>query len=111
MDVRGKKVIVTGGVRGLGRSIVEILLAKEAQVTVLDLNAQGLRELQEQHPRVSCMECDISDYAKVLDVTSQYHAQFKSADVLINNAGILYSAPLIRISASGTEKHDAALWN
>src|SRR5204862_2997 len=41
----------------------------------------------------------------------QYHTANKSADILINNAGILYSAPLVRISTAGIEKHDPAMWN
>ena len=42
MELRGKKVIVTGGVRGLGRGFVEALISKEALVTVFDINPQGL---------------------------------------------------------------------
>lgn len=111
MELRGKKVIVTGGVRGLGRGFVEALISKEALVTVFDINPQGLAELRERHPGVTCFECDVANYEQVVEVTARYHAEFKSADVLINNAGILYSAPLVRISATGIEKHDVAMWN
>jgi len=111
MELRGKKVIVTGGVRGLGLGFVEALIAKEALVSVFDINPQGLAELRQRHPDVNCFECDVTNYEQVVEVTSIYHANFKSADILINNAGILYSAPLIRISSSGIEKHDIAMWN
>jgi len=111
MELRGKKVIITGGVRGLGRSFVEALLSKEAVVSVFDINQPGLSELREHHPTVACFECDVSNYEQVVDTTNRYHAEFKSADVLINNAGILYSAPLIKISLSGIEKHNVEMWN
>ena len=111
MELHGKKVIVTGGVRGLGRAVVEALIAKEVVVTVFDINAPGLAELRERHPGVNCIECDISSYEQVAKATARYHAEYKSADVLINNAGILFSAPLVRISPSGIEKHDPAMWN
>jgi 3-oxoacyl-[acyl-carrier protein] reductase len=111
MDLRGKKVIVTGGVRGLGRAAVEALIAKEAIVTVFDVNIAGLAELRDLHPALNCVECDISNYEQVVEATGRYHAEFKSADILINNAGILYSAPLIRLSISGIEKHDVAMWH
>lgn len=111
MELRGKKVIVTGGARGLGRGFVEALIAKEALVTVFDINPQGLADLREQHSDITCIECDVANYEQVVEATAHYHAEFKSADVLINNAGILYSAPLVRISASGIEKHDVAMWN
>jgi len=48
MELRGKKIIVTGGVRGLGRAMVDKLIATEAAVTVFDLNREGLDELQRQ---------------------------------------------------------------
>jgi 3-oxoacyl-[acyl-carrier protein] reductase len=111
MELRGKKVVVTGGVRGLGRGFVEALISKEARVAVFDINAQGLAELRERYPGVTCIECDVSNYEQVVEATTRYHAEFKSADVLINNAGILYSAPLVRISSSGIEKHDIDMWN
>jgi 3-oxoacyl-[acyl-carrier protein] reductase len=111
MELRGKKVIVTGGVRGLGRSIVEALVSKEAIIAVFDVNTQGLAELHEHYPGVNCVECDVANYDQVVDATNRYYAEFKSADVLINNAGILYSAPLLKISMSGVVKHDAAMWN
>lgn len=111
MDVRNKKVILTGGVRGLGRAIVEKLAAKGAKVTVFDLNTLGLAELGRRLDGVNCVECDVSDYDQVVAKTAQYHDEFGAADVLVNNAGILYSAPLIRISASGIEKHEVEMWD
>lgn len=111
MELRGKKVIVTGGVRGLGRCLVNMLVTKEASVTVFDVNTQGLDELHQVYPNVNCVKCDVANFDQVLDATSRYHTEFKSADVLVNNAGILYSAPLVKISLSGIEKHDINMWD
>ena len=111
MDVSGKQVIVTGGVRGLGRAMVDSLVSTGAIVTVFDREVNGLDELRKQHGTVNCVECDVSDYNQVAATTSRYHDEFGAADVLINNAGILYSAPLVRIAPAGIEKHDVAMWN
>lgn len=111
MDVSEKRAIVTGGVRGLGRSVVESLLSKEVHVTVFDVNREGMEKLQSDHPSVNCIECDVSNYDQVLEATARYHADFRSADILINNAGILYSAPMVRIGSTGIEKHDVDTWN
>ena len=111
MDIRGKKVIVTGGVRGLGRLMVDKLVSREAAVTVFDLDAQGLERLRDQQGGVSCFECDVSNYEQVVAATAQYHERFGAADVLINNAGILYSAPLVKLTPTGIERHDPAMWN
>lgn len=111
MELQGKKVIVTGGVRGLGKYMVEKLVSRGAQVAVFDLDAQGLNELGRQFDQVTCVECDLSDFERVRQAMASYHDRFGSAHVLINNAGILYSAPLVRIGPAGIEKHDMAMWN
>lgn len=111
MNLSGKKVIVTGGVRGLGRGMVEKLVSKDALVTVFDIDVHGLDVLRGQYEEVNCLVCDVSKYEDVIRATAEYHERFGSADVLINNAGILYSAPLISISAEGIVKHDIAMWN
>jgi 3-oxoacyl-[acyl-carrier protein] reductase len=111
MELRGKKVIITGGVRGLGRAMVDKLVAKEALVTVFDLDVPGLIELRDYRQSVNCVKCDVSDYEQVAGAVAQYHETAGAADVLINNAGILYSAPLVKVSISGVEKHDVGMWN
>lgn len=110
MELQGKKVIVTGGVRGLGRAVVEKLLAKGAQVTIFDLDEGGLAEVQQQHTHVDCIVCDVSNYDHVVAATNHYHKCFGAADVLINNAGIIYSAPLFKFTADGIECHNVSKW-
>ncbi|MBL8203424.1 MAG: SDR family NAD(P)-dependent oxidoreductase [Blastocatellia bacterium] len=111
MELQGKKVIVTGGVRGLGRAVVEKLLLQGAQVAVFDLDECGLSEVRERHPSVECIVCDVSNYEHVVAATNHYHQCFGAADVLINNAGIIYSAPLFKLTADGLERHDVHKWN
>ena len=111
MELRGKKVIVTGGVRGLGRAMVDKLVANEATVTVFDLDIAGLDELRKQVSGVQCVACDVSEYEQVSAATGKYHDEFGAADVLINNAGILYSEPLVKITAAGVARHDVAMWD
>jgi 3-oxoacyl-[acyl-carrier protein] reductase len=111
VDPAGKKAIVTGGGSGLGRSIVERLLAAGAQVAVFEYSAAALEDLVRSHPEVPAFECDVSDYEQVDAATARYHQRFGSADILINNAGILYSAPLLSMACGAVEKHSAAMWD
>jgi 3-oxoacyl-[acyl-carrier protein] reductase len=111
MELRGKRVIVTGGVSGLGRAIVDKLVAGDAIVSVFDSDAEGLRALQAQLTGANCVECDVSDFEQVLSALTRYHEEFGSAHVLVNNAGILFSSPLVRISQHGVERHDAKAWD
>jgi 3-oxoacyl-[acyl-carrier protein] reductase len=111
MDLPGKKAIVTGGLRGLGRAIVSRFVAEGAVVAVIDRDRESFAKFQADFPAAHCIACDISSFADVQAAICDYHAQFGAADILVNNAGLLYSAPLLRIADKGIERHDAAMWN
>ena len=111
MNLRGKKVVVTGGVKGLGRSMVDSLVAQECLVTVFDIDESGFSTVKDMHPGIQCVACDVSDYDQVSAATESYFAEHGAPDVLINNAGILYSEPLIKITESGLQKHDPLAWD
>ncbi len=111
MELAGKKCVVTGGVKGLGRAMVEKLLAKQAVVTVLDIDQSGLDAIKAAHDQVRCVRCDVSEPDQVFAAAAQYQHDFRAPDVVINNAGILYSEPLVRLTSSGIERHDVAMWN
>lgn len=111
MDTQGKRILITGGVRGLGRAVVEKLLAKGANVAVFDLDVRGLTALREQYPTLDGEVCDVTDYEQVCAATNRYHERGGAADVLINNAGVIYSAPLFKLTAAGLERHSVAMWN
>lgn len=111
MDLKEKRVIVSGGVRGLGRCLVDMLIAKGALVTVFDIDQPGMEALSQQYKTVSCMNCDVSDPDKVATALDTYHGSNGAAHVLVNNAGILFSQPLVRIGSGGLERHTVEAWN
>jgi 3-oxoacyl-[acyl-carrier protein] reductase len=111
VDVAGKRVLVTGGVKGLGRALVEKLVPAGASVTVFDLDSAGLDALRSEHEGVRTAVCDVSDPDAVAAALAAFHEENRAADVLVNNAGILYSEPLVRIGAGGIVRHDVAMWN
>jgi 3-oxoacyl-[acyl-carrier protein] reductase len=110
MDARGKRVIVTGGVKGLGRAMVDRLIDKGAAVTVFDLDVAGLDALKTEQPQVHGVECDLANSDQVEAKVDEHFEALGATDVLINNAGILVSAPLVSITSNGIEKHRADLW-
>jgi 3-oxoacyl-[acyl-carrier protein] reductase len=110
MDLRGKQVIVSGGVKGLGRAMVDKLVARECAVTVFDIDVAGFDSLKEAHPGIQCVACDVAEYKQVSATVEDFFANRGAPHVVINNAGILYSEPLIKITSAGLQLHDAEMW-
>lgn len=106
MDLRGKQIIVTGGVNGLGCAMVQALIARECNVTVFDIDVAGFEELQAAGVR--CIACDVTNYEQVNAAVEEFAG---APDVLINNAGILYSEPLVKIAEDGAKLHAYESWD
>jgi 3-oxoacyl-[acyl-carrier protein] reductase len=106
VDLREKQIIVTGGVNGLGRAMVQALIARECNVTVFDIDVAGFDELQKTGVR--CVACDVTNYEQVNAAVEEFAG---APDVLINNAGILYSEPLVKIAEDGPKLHAYESWD
>ncbi len=91
--LEGKVAIVTGGTRGIGRSIVESLLEAGASVVFCSRHAEAVRRtLAELEPkaqgRVAALPCDVRDLAQVRELVRFTVRTFGGVDILINNAGV-----------------------
>jgi NAD(P)-dependent dehydrogenase (short-subunit alcohol dehydrogenase family) len=95
----GRKVVVTGGARGIGFAIAEAAANAGASVAVLDLEEEALKDAAAQlrdrtgGAEVVVQVCDVSSYESVLAARQALEASWGRADVLVNNAGIFSNAP------------------
>jgi NAD(P)-dependent dehydrogenase (short-subunit alcohol dehydrogenase family) len=106
-DVAGKTALVTGGSRGIGLMIARGLVRAGARVIVssrkaeeLEASAQQLSELGE----CQAIPADISSQKGTQKLAAATQARFPELDILINNAGATWGAPLEDFPASGWEK-------
>jgi 3-oxoacyl-[acyl-carrier protein] reductase len=104
-------IIVTGGAKGIGKSLVKKLLLENANVGIFDTDEQALNDIKMEFPNVYCVLCDVSDHNQVEEAVNEYYNKFNCIDVLINNAGLIYSSPLISLGKGGLVKHDIEMWN
>ena len=91
-----KTAIVTGGSRGIGKEISEILAANNFNVIAVATSEQSLdsiRDTKNIHP--FC--CDISDQKSIEKLYNFVSDTFGYADVLVNNAGIHMDNILLRM--------------
>ncbi len=93
---KDKVVIVTGGTDGIGKALVEQLLAEGAKVATCGRDHDKLYRLQSSYPsyHLHTMVADVSnenDCRRFMETTIKF---FGGIDVLINNAGISMRALL-----------------
>jgi 3-hydroxybutyrate dehydrogenase len=83
----GHRALVTGAASGIGAALVRRLAADGARVVAVDRDEAGLAELALDVAAVEPVLCDLSDLVAV-------DALPADVDVLVNNAGLQYVAPI-----------------
>jgi 3-oxoacyl-[acyl-carrier protein] reductase len=85
----GKKVVVSGGSRGIGRSIALAFAAEGADLAICARGNEGLKtaeaELRQHGRKVFTMACDIGDGSAVTHFVNEAAEALGGMDILINN--------------------------
>jgi glucose 1-dehydrogenase len=94
--LQDRTAVVTGAARGIGRAIVERLVAEGANVLMCDIDGatleQSAHELALPYARV-----DVAQVAEVGRMIETAISRFGSLDILVNNAGITHDADLLTL--------------
>jgi len=87
--LKDKRVLITGGARGIGASTAKRFLEEGMRVVVLDCDNEGLQRINRELPALSgAIQADVSDPEAVSHAFDELGDLIGGLDVLINNAGI-----------------------
>lgn len=100
MTVDNAVSIVTGGARGIGKGIAEVLAAEGASVVVADIDEGVAEEAADELPGdAMAVGVDVSDPAETEALAEAVVDEYGRIDVLCANAGIFPSAPIEEMTA------------
>ena len=101
LGLTGKVAIVTGGARGIGKSIVEGFAREGASVVISDILLDVAQELAEKltrnGTRVLAVKTDVSKKSDAHNLTAAAMKEFGKIDILVNAAGIVRDTMLVDI--------------
>ncbi len=101
MDLQGKTVVITGAGGGIGRALASEFARSGADLALLDVNSETLQETAQlcSHNGVTARSyvASTSDEKQTIEALDRVVADFGRLDGLVNNAGIVKDAMLIKV--------------
>ena len=107
--LEGKNILITGGSRGIGKSIVEVLFNSGANVGFTFSSSQSAADEIAKNLNSSSQKCiayksDASKLDQCENLVESFLNDFETIDVLINNAGITKDNLLMRMGEDDFDK-------
>jgi len=102
MKLKDKVALITGGARGIGKSIALMFAKEGADIVIGDVNLEEAektcKEIEALGRKTLALQLDVTDLAKVEEVVNKILDKFTKVDILVNNAGITKDNLLLRMN-------------
>ncbi len=109
MKLEGRKAVVTGGSRGIGRAIALELAREGADVAVNYLASEGpalevIRQIEKLGRHALAVRADVSDFPDTFRMAQEVLSAFGHVDILVNNAGITSDKTFVKMDHAAWRK-------
>lgn len=98
-DLEGKRVVITGGARGIGLAVAKRFVGEKAKAVIIDVDKCALETVLGANPGLAeAIHADVSSPEEVKTAFEKVDALLGGLDVLISNAGISVRKPFLEIT-------------
>lgn len=98
INLKNKKVFITGGTSGIGLSILENFYKLDADIFTIGTNVENLKTIQNNFPRIKTSNFNLENHQKIEELVKEAKEKLGRLDIVINNAGITKDNLAIRMS-------------
>ena len=88
INLKNKKVLITGATGGIGKALVSKFSSLDANILATGTKNEKLDLLKKEFPNINILKFDISEHPKIEEFIENVFSQLTGLDVLINNAGV-----------------------
>ena len=104
MNLKNKKVLITGATGGIGNSLVEKFNSLGAIVVASGTNEEKLNNLQKKFSNIYNEQFKLDQHDKIEKFIEKIDQKLEGLDILVNNAGITLDNLSIRLSEENWKK-------
>ena len=104
MNIKNKKVIITGATGGIGNSLVKKFAKNGSKILATGTNEDKLNKLKNDFTDIQIEKFNLGEHSKIESFIDMANDKLGGLDILINNAGINLDSLTIRLSEENWKK-------
>jgi|TARA_B110001452_G_scaffold266273_1_gene272731 3-oxoacyl-[acyl-carrier protein] reductase len=104
MNLKNKKILITGATGGIGNSLVKKFYDLNAKIVATGTNDDKLKQLKKNYPSIIIKKFNLEKHNEIDDFIEFTFNELEGLDVLINNAGITKDNISLRLTEADWKK-------
>ncbi len=104
MDLKDKKILITGATGGIGNCLVEKFYNFGSSIVASGTNEEKLNNLKKKFPNIHLEKFKLDEHDKIEQFIENINKKLNGLDILVNNAGITLDNLSIRLSEENWKK-------
>ena len=104
MNLKNKKILITGASGGIGNCLVEKFNSLESKIVATGTNEEKLENLKKKFPNIQTVKFKLDEHKKIEEFVDNVEKNMDGLDILVNNAGITLDNLSIRLTEENWKK-------
>ena len=98
MNLKDKKILITGATGGIGNSLVETFNNLGSKIVATGTNQEKLLKLKKKFPNIIIERFKLDEHDKIENFVNEVDQKLGGLEILVNNAGITLDNLSIRLT-------------